>query len=305
MLAGRLLDPYLTLAACANATKRPRVGVAVTNPITRHPIVTACAILSLDDASDGRAMLGIGSGDSAMRTLGLDPADKQGTHGMRRDRLREAVDFVRQVCAGEPVELGGKTFQLERPGRRIPIYIAATGPKMLELSGEIADGVIIQVGMHPACIEHALGFIRKGAQKAGRRFEDIEIVHSTFTSIADDKRLAIDRARPLAAWFYGVAPDLLELAGIKVTQRHPSRPVFPDISHPADHAQAMAAAKEYVSDEAVEKFCLVGPAGECAARLRESAKLGIHQFFFRHYLTYDLPLELIEAAGRGIIPRFR
>lgn len=279
--------------------------MAVTNPITRHPLVTACSILSLDDFSDGRAMLGIGSGDSAMRTLGLDPADTQGTHGARRGRLRETVELVRAICAGEAVTLGGKTFQLERPARRIPIYIAATGPRMLELSGEIADGVIIQVGLDRACIEHALGLIRGGALKAGRDPNAIEIVHSTFTSIDDDRRLAIDRARPLAAWFYGAFPDLLEMAGVKVGQRHPDRPVFPDISHPADHAQAMAEAKRYVSDEAVEKFCLVGSAKECVARIRELADLGMHQIFFRHYLTYALPLELIETAGRAIIPRFR
>lgn len=305
LLAGRLLDPYVALTACAEATARPRLGVAVTNPITRHPIVTACAILSVDDAAGGRAVLGIGSGDSAMRTLGLAPADTPGTHGLRRERLRETVDFVRRVCAGDPVELGGRPFRLERPPRRIPIYIAATGPRMLELSGEVADGVIMQVGLHPACIAWALEHVRKGAARAGRRADAIEIVHSTFTSIAQDRRVAIDRARPLAAWFYAVAPRLLDLAGIDAGQRHPSRPVFPDISHPVDHADAMAAAKEYVSDEAVEKFCLVGPPDECAARLRETAKLGVDQFFLRHYLTYELPLELIDVAGRAIIPPLR
>jgi 5,10-methylenetetrahydromethanopterin reductase len=295
----------VTLGACAETTARARLGVGVTNPITRHPLVTACAILSLDDVSAGRAVLGIGSGDSAMRTLGLDAADARGTHGSRRDRLRETVELVRAVCAGEAVRLGPSTFQLERPGRRIPIYIAATGPRMLELAGQIADGVIMQVGIHPACVEQAIGHIRKGAARAGRDPNAIDVVCSTFTSIADDRALAIDRARPLAAWFYAVAPELLELASVPVGQRHPARPVLPDISHPADHDQAMAEARRYVSDEAVEKFCLVGPAPECVGRIRQLATLGVHQIFFRHYLTYDLPLELIEAAGRAIIPRFR
>ena len=305
LLAGRLLDPYLALATCAVATSRVQLGVAVTNPITRHPAVTACSVLSLDDLSDGRALLGIGSGDSAMRTLGLDPADVQGSHGARRERLRETVAFVNAICAGQAVTLGGKTFQLERPARRVPIYIAATGPRMLELAGEIADGVIIQVGMHPACIEQALGHIKKGAARARRHPGSLKIVHSTFTSIAEDRRLALDRARPLAAWFYAVAPELLELAGIQVTRRQPARPVFPDISHPADHAQAMAEARSYVSDEAVEKFCLVGSAEECVERLRELAESGIDQIFFRHYLTYDLPLELIDVAGQAVLPRLR
>jgi 5,10-methylenetetrahydromethanopterin reductase len=305
LLAGQLLDPYVALAACAETTSRARLGVAVTNPITRHPLVTACSILSLDDLSSGRAVLGIGSGDSAMRTLGLDPADARGTHGTRRDQLRETVQLLNAIGAGEAVRLGATTFQLRRPARRIPVYVSATGPRMLELAGEIADGVIIQVGIYRPCVEQALGHIRAGAAKAGRDPDDIDIVCSTFTSIADDRSLAIDRARPLAAWFYAVAPDLLELAAVPITRRQPARPVFPDISHPADHEDAMAEARRYVSDDAVEKFCLVGSAEDCVGRIRELADLGIHQIFFRHYLTYRLPLELIEIAGRAIIPRLR
>jgi len=102
-----------------------------------------------------------------------------------------------------------------------------------------------------------------------------------------------------------VAPEWLDLAGVPVTQRQPSRPVFPDISHPANHQEAMAEARRYVSDEAVEKFCLVGSAEECVGRIRDLADLGIDQIFFRHYLTYSVPLDLIEIVGRQIIPLVR
>lgn len=305
LLAGRLLDPYVMLAACAETTSRVRLGVAVTNPYTRHPVVTACSSLSLDDLSGGRAVLGIGSGDSAMRTLGLDPADAAGTHGARRGHLREMVQVLDTIFRGEALTVGAKTLRLNRPARRIPIYVAATGPRMLELAGEIADGVIIQVGIYPPCLERALEHVRTGAEKAGRDPAEIDIACSTFTAIAEDKAVALDRARPLAAWFYAVAPDLLEMAGIPVTRRHPARPVFPDISHPANHEDAMAEARRYVSDDAVEKFCLVGAAEDCVRRIRELAELGVRQILFRHYLTYCLPTELIEIAGRDIIPRFR
>ncbi len=305
LLAGRLGDPYVTLAACAGTTSRVRLGVAVTNPVTRHVVVTAAAILSLDDLAGGRAVLGIGSGDSAMRTLGLDPADAEGTHRGRRPRLREAVETLRAIFAGKPVALGDRTLRLDRPARSIPIYIAATGPRMLELAGEVADGVIIQVGIHPPCLEEAIAHVRAGAARAGRDPAAIDVVCSTFTSVDEDRRLAIDRARPLAAWFYAVAPRLLEMAGITVGQRHPARPVFPDISHPADHALAMAEARCYVADEAVEKLCLVGSPEECVRRIRALEALGIHQVFLRHYLTYALPWDLIDVAGRAIIPRLR
>jgi 5,10-methylenetetrahydromethanopterin reductase len=304
-LAGRLLDPYLTLGACAGTTTRVRLGVAVTNAVSRHPLATACAALTLDEIAEGRTILGIGSGDSAMRTVGLAAADAQGTHGDRRARLRETIGILRAILAGEAVQLGERRFQVEKPRRAVPIYVAATGPRMLEMAGELADGVIIQVGIHRACVEWALEHIRRGAVRAGRDPAGINIVCSTFAAVGDDRRLAIDRVRPLTAWFYAVAPELVEISGVRVSQRQPARPVFPDISHAADHDEAMVEAKRYVADEAVEKLCLVGSATECVARIRELATLGVDQVFLRHYLTYRIPWELIAVVSREIIPAFQ
>src|SRR5262245_24154764 len=232
-LAGQLMDPYVTLGACAATTSRVQLGVAVTNAISRHPLATACAALSLDEVAEGRAILGVGSGDSAMRTVGMAAADAHGTQTARREQLRETIAIWRAILAGESVTLGERRFHLEGPRRRVPIYVAATGPRMLELAGELADGVIIQVGIHRACIEWALGHIRRGAVRAGRDPAKIDIVCSTFAAVSDDRRLAIDRARPLTAWFYAVAPELVEISGVRVGQRRPARPVFPDISHAA------------------------------------------------------------------------
>jgi 5,10-methylenetetrahydromethanopterin reductase len=304
LLAGRLLDPYLALAACAPATSRVGLGIAVTNPVSRHPVVTACAALSLDELTGGRVLLGIGSGDSAMRTLGLAGADGRRAHAARRQAVREVVHLLRALTDGHAVRVGGRDLRLPGPWRPIRVYVAATGPRMLELAGEIADGVMIQVGIHPPCVEWALGMIRRGAKAAGRDFAQIEIVSSTMAAIGDDRRLALDRARPLTAWFYAVAPGLLAMAGIAAERRTPLQAVYPDISHPVDHDQAMAEAKRYVADEAVEKFCLVGPPEACVARIRELARLGVHQVYLRHYLTYRVPHELIEIASRAILPAF-
>ncbi len=305
LLAGRLLDPYVALAACAGTTSRVRLGVAVTNPVTRHVVATAGAILSLDDCSDGRAVLGIGSGDSAMRTLGLHAADADGTHAARREALRAAVATLRAIFGGQPVAFGGDPLRLPTPRRPVPIYVAATGPRMLELAGEIGDGVIIQVGIYRPCLEEAIAAVRRGAARAGREPRAVELVCSTFTAIDADRARAIDHARPLAAWFYAVTPRLVQQAGLPVTRRQPLEPVYPDISHPLDHAHAMGEARRYVPDEAVEKFCLVGSPAECAERLRELAALGIQQVLLRHYLTYELPWPLIEVAGRELIPALR
>lgn len=303
LLAGRLRDPYLALAACAPVTDRITLGVAVTNPESRHPAATACAALSLDELCGGRMVLGIGSGNSAMRTVGLAAGDAGGTHTARRQVLRETVEFMRTLFAGKAVSLGGQDLRLSE-ARRVPIYVAATGPRMLELAGEIADGVIVHVGIHKTCVEWAIASIRRGAEAVGRDYREIEIVCSAPTAIGDNRELAIDRARPLLAWFYALQPRLLKMAGVAGVQQTALPFVYPDMNHPVDHDEAMVQAKRYVTDEAVDKFCLVGSSEECIRRIHELASLGVHHVYFRHYLTYHIPMELISIAAQSIIPEF-
>ncbi|HUK64196.1 MAG TPA: LLM class flavin-dependent oxidoreductase, partial [Dongiaceae bacterium] len=149
---------YVALTLAALDTSRIRLGPLVTNPQTRHLVVTASAIASLDELSGGRAALGIGSGDSAIYTLGAPPATVAG--------LEDAIGTLRQLTSGEAVRRGGRIWQVHRARRRVPIYLAAEGPRTLELAGRIADGVIVGLGLTPEVIALSLQAIERGARAA-------------------------------------------------------------------------------------------------------------------------------------------
>ncbi|MBI2880372.1 MAG: LLM class flavin-dependent oxidoreductase [Candidatus Tectomicrobia bacterium] len=304
LLAWRLLDPFVCLSACVPSTRRVRLGVAVSNPFTRHPAATACAMLSLDQLSGGRAILGMGTGGSALRTIGSPLARMEGTNRERRKALRETVEFLKALFSGEAASFQGVPMKAEVARRKIPIYVSASGPKTLELAGELADGVIIQTGVDRRCVEFALEHIEKGVRKAGRSLGDLDLVASTFCSLADDRGLAVARGKPLAAWFYAAAPGIVELVGLKVSQRHPAVKVFPDLYHPLDVEEAMKAAS-FIPDEAVERLCLVGRPEEALGRVRELESLGITQVFLRNYSTYTLPDDLIREFGAHVIEPMR
>jgi 5,10-methylenetetrahydromethanopterin reductase len=163
-LHARYCWAYLTLAA--RQTSRMTIGTAVTNPLTRHPAVTATAAATLAEISAGRAILGIGAGDRPLLSLGYSPA--------RLATLEAAVSAIRELWAGQAVEAGGAGFALHDahyrfpPGLDIPVYLSATGPRTLELAGRIADGVILLAGLHPDGISFALEHIDRGAAAAGR-----------------------------------------------------------------------------------------------------------------------------------------
>lgn len=305
LIAGELFDPYVDLAVCALSTTRVRMGPAVSTFALRHPVATGAAILGLDRISGERAILGLGTGGSALVTLGQ-MTGHQGAfiaHSTRERRgaLREGVQLLRRIFAGEAVNLGAREIQLPHP-RHVPIYIAATGPKALELAGEIADGVIIQVGLHPDALEEAVTAVRRGAERAGRDFSAIRLICSTFAVVSDDQQLDIDRVRPIASFFYSVTPRTLERLGYSVATRFPDWVPSPDLTHAYDWDDAMAAAKTYIPDTVVQNFCLVGPPAEARRRIASLRELGIHEVFLRWWSTYDLPDPLIDTFAREIIP---
>jgi 5,10-methylenetetrahydromethanopterin reductase len=305
LIAGAMYDPYVDLTVCALATSRVRLGPAVSTFELRHPVATAGAILSLDRASNGRAILGLGIGGSALVTLGQ-IAGHEGaftTHSTkeRRGRLREGTRFLRQIFAGESVSLGTRAIQLTE-SRPVPVYIAASGPRALEMAGGVADGVIIQVGIEPEAMREAIAAVRRGAERAGRDPSSVRLVASTFAVVSHDRAEDIDRVRPLASYFYSVVPQVLERVGISTAKRFPEWVPKPDLTHAFDWHDAMAAAATYIPDETVERFCLVGPPDDARQRISELAALGVDEVFLRWQSSYDLPTPLIETFGREIIP---
>ncbi len=306
ILAGVLLDPYITLGVCADMTRKAQLGVGVANPFTRHPAATAASILSLDEHSGGRAILGMGAGGSALTTIGQREEHLRGIHFSRREATRDAIVLLKDLFSGKEIEFDGRPVRLKRALRNIPIHLAATGPKMLRLAGAVADGVIIQVGFHPGPMAFAIEQVRQGAEEAGRPFDEIEIICSAFTSIHRDRALAVRRIKPVVAWLYAAAPHALDLAGVSYSRRLPGRPIYPDISHPYDHEDAMREAETFVSDEAADKLALVGTPEEAVDRLKAlAAEVRIDRFFLRNFPTFELPRDLVRDMSEVVIPGFR
>jgi 5,10-methylenetetrahydromethanopterin reductase len=263
---------YLTLAAMTSP--RLLLGTAVTNPLTRHPAITAVAAATLDEISDGRMILGIGTGDRPLLALGLRPA--------RLASVRAAIAAIRELWSGADVtvEEPGSGFELHdahlRFGARsdIPVYISASGPKTLELAGEIADGVILLVGLFPEGLAWALEHIDRGAAKARRPRPHMAVF--AYGSIDDDEAAALASARSIAAWFPQTAPVICQLAGLSSSLIDQVRERYVG----GEFQEAEEAAR-LLPDEFVRRVALAGDASQARERIEAVAAAGadsIHVF---------------------------
>src|SRR5438445_5726910 len=159
-------EAYVNMAAVALNTSKVKIGTGVTNPLTRHPSVVASAYVTLEEYSPGRMIVGIGLGDSSVETMGMKPA--------KLSYFEKTMQQMRELLVGKEVQLEtGKIHLLHPCKNKVPIYIAASAPRMLELSGRIADVIIVLVGLADAYIAHAKEKIAEGARAAGRKREDI------------------------------------------------------------------------------------------------------------------------------------
>lgn len=178
---------FVSLTVAATETKRVHLGPSVTNPLTRHPAVTASAIASLQELSEGRAFLGIGTGDSAILNLGLRPA--------RMRALREYVTTVRSMLNGETVEYLGREGHVRWSRDPVPIMMSAEGPRTLRMAGEIADRVMVHTGLTREVLDDTVEHIRAGEIDGGKSAGNSEIWAFAKCNIGDDRNAAIDEIK--------------------------------------------------------------------------------------------------------------
>jgi 5,10-methylenetetrahydromethanopterin reductase len=261
---------YLTLAATRSS--RLLLGTAVTNPVTRHPAITAAAAATVDEVSGGRLILGIGAGDRPLLALGLRPSPLAG--------IEAAISAIRQLWSGAEVDLQapGVTLSgahLRFPARAgIPVFISASGPRTLELAGRIADGVILLVGLFPEALEWAVTQVTRGAQAAGRPLPQIAVF--AYGAISEDEEAALDSARSIAAWFPQTAPGICDLAGLPRDLADRVRAGYQG----GEFQEAAAAARE-LPDEFVRKVALAGNRERAARQIRAALAAGadsVHVF---------------------------
>lgn len=264
-------DTYVALACCARATTDLGLGTGVTNPITRHPTVTANAISSVSEIAGDRVALGIGAGDSAVYSIGQTPATV--------DELREATVTIRRLLDGETVECNGEPFALEQHGETIRVDVAAEGPKTLRMVGEVADGVIFGAGTNPSLVERGLEHVERGAERAGRSLDGLTVTLLAPSCVDKSRSAAVgkllDILEPIAYHNFSFsvedAPAELRDELRELVERHDMR----------EHGQADASPAEEISPDVREylgeRFAIAGTPDQCQRRLERLAELGIDE----------------------------
>lgn len=258
-----LRDVYATLAAVAVATRQIRIGPGVTNPYTRHPVLTAAAMATLDELSGGRAVLGLGAGGTNHAPLGI-----------KRERpataMREAISIVRGLLAGEAVTVDGVVeahdakLDFEAPRADLPIHVGARGPRLLELAGELADGVIVG---NVATLEgwsYATERVRAGAERVGRDPGELVWTAWLYASVADDGDLARDAIRPMVATSLATSRSILPELGVTMPSGYAA--VMEDQGWSLA-ATAVERAGAEVPDEVLAQFGIAGTPAECRAHI--------------------------------------
>jgi probable F420-dependent oxidoreductase len=286
------LEPYPLLTLMASNTKNMRLGPCVTNPATRDITVTASLFATLSLISGGRMQLGIGRGDSSRRVLGKKPVGA--------GDLERAVKAFRELTAGREIDYEGQPTRLSWAKGSPPVWIAGYGPKVLDLAGRLADGVILQFA-DPDLIAWCLGFVKKGAEEAGRDWRKIEVMAAAPVWVSDDLKVARERVRWFPALVSNHVVDLI--SRYKPEELPPALTSFVrnrggyDYQH---HCEVESNNSKFVSDDVVDRFCLVGRAEAHREKLRKLAGVGVTQF--NVYLMCGDEEDTLEIYKKEILP---
>ena len=267
-------EATVPMAAFAAVTERIKVGSGVVASWTRNPALLAATFSTLDDLAPGRVLLGIGAWwDPLARKVGIE---------RRRPlrQMREVVESVRALLADENVTYDGEFVQLdgveldyvyqERRPKDVPIYVGATGMKMMELTGEIGDGVVLNYLVSPSYNERAMDALARGAARAGRTVDDLDRPQLVVCSVDDDRRAALDAARLMVTQYLGQQPHIMAASGVPES-------LLTDVGRiltwPATHEQVEAASK-LVPDDVVQMICAAGTPEECREQVEHYRRNG-------------------------------
>jgi 5,10-methylenetetrahydromethanopterin reductase len=290
-------------AAIALNTKRLRIGLGIVPPYTRHPALLAMEAQSLAELSNDRFMLGLGSAKAAAMHMGYTDETLKpiGAH-------REAIEIVRALLKGEPLDYKGKMFTFDAPRRRadqkpvnVPIAIGATGPMILKLAGQIADIVLLPTFTTPAFVRYARGEIAKGAALSGRNVDDIPMGGTIPFSVHEDGKLARDAIRRTTAVYIAnkvqnIKSDmLLQCAGLTPEEAEP-------IAR-AKSEKGIEAAIAMTTDEIMDKVVVAGTPEEVTKKLDELAQAGLTMPLLYNVIGPDR-VQAVRLVGEKVKPAF-
>ena len=288
-------EPYVIYSQMLSATNRMIVGPMVTNPGTRDWTVTASLFATLNDMFGNRTICGIGRGDSAMRVLGHSPTSLA--------TLADSMTVIKGLAEGREVTYNGTRQQLPwSSGSRLDIWMAAYGPRALQLCGEQADGFILQLA-DPQIAEWTIEAVRRAAADAGRDPDSLYICVAAPAYVGGDLPHQRDQCR----WFGGMVgnhvADLVRRYGNTgggVPQALTDYISGREGYDYAEHGKAGNIHTDFVPDDVIDRFCILGDEDQHIARLRELRDLGVDQFAI--YLMHDAKDETLSVYGQRIIP---
>ncbi|TDU88304.1 methylenetetrahydromethanopterin reductase [Kribbella voronezhensis] len=287
-------EPFVIYSQILAATERVVVGPMVTNPGTRDWTVIASQFATLNEMFGNRTVCGIGRGDSALRTLGAQPGTVE--------EMKQCVEVVRSLARGETVTYRGQQLKFAWvENGRLEVWVAAYGPKALAATGEVGDGYILQLA-DPDIAAWMIAAVRRSAEQAGRDPEAITFCVAAPAYVGDDLAHQRDQTR----WFGGMVgnhvADIVERYGASghvptaLTDYIAGRKGYDY----AEHGRAGNTHTDFVPDDVVDRFCILGPVENHLARLEELKSIGVDQFAL--YLQHDAKDDTLTAYGKGVIP---
>ena len=279
-------DSLTTSMALLALTKKIKVAAAPMSPYSRTPIISAMSIATMDEFAPGRVIASPGTGNAAA----LKEAGIESPHPLQA--MREFVDILRRLLKGETVNFQGKIFQLNGakmgfvPSTPIKMYLTAVRSRMLQLGGEIGEGVLLSAGCAPGYIQKCLGDIEKGAQKRGKTLNGVDVAGFVTASVADDPREAIDANKMFLAYIFRNThhAENIRLGGGSVDQEALAAAVS---------KRDWEAAKKFISDDVVFAHSVAGTPADCRKQLEAFTKDGLN-------LPVVLPMGTQEARKRVV-----
>jgi probable F420-dependent oxidoreductase len=290
-------EPFVIYSQILATTSSVMVGPMVTNPGTRDATVTASMFATLNSMYGNRTICGIGRGDSALRTVGAQPKTIA--------ELREYVRVVRELANGRTVHYRGVDLRFPWiTDSQLDIWVAAYGPKVLAVAGEVGDGYILQLA-DPDIAAWMIEAVRAAAQRAGRDPGTIKFCVTAPAYVGDDLAHQRDQTR----WFGGMVGN--HISDIVSRYGHRGNAVPQVLSDYiagrtgydyASHGRAGNPHADFVPDEIIDRFCVLGPVENHLARLQELRNLGVDHFAI--YLQHDAKEATLDAYAESIVPEF-
>ncbi len=286
-------NTYVTLALAAVQTQKIRIGTGVTNPFLVNPAVTASSIASIHEVSNGRAIMGIGAGDSTtLKQLGVEWSKPL-------TAVKETITIVKKLWAGETVEYDGEVFKIKNARLNfknkfgaIPVYVGAQGPKMLELAASIGDGVLINAS-HPIDMEPATTKLKEELHTNGDP-KEFDIAAYTSFSLADTEEEARKLAAPVVTFIVAATPAIvLERHEIAEADANAIRELLGKGKIP----QAFAA----VTDEMIDAFSISGTKQMVTEKMIDLKEIGVSQLVVGSPIADDKS-KAIKTIGNEILP---